>query len=290
MFAILFTKKFFLKFDLQEKIFSMSNRRKKFFERSNSLVYLLKFGASWILPPGLFIILLAILTFYLIKINLRLSFFVALGTIIFYLLCTGLVADFCMGKLEKVYQPPEHVENVGADVIVLLGGGAFRDVQDVEGEGTLASSAASRLLTAVRLQRLLNLPIILSGGQVYSDSGAEAEISGRILKSFGVPEEKILLETKSINTTQNAIYSAEIMREKNFQKPLVVTSAFHMQRAVLNFSRQGFEIIPYPTNFTVSQNPEFHYTKLRPQAEALLLNVTVMQELLRTLVTQVTGR
>ena len=242
------------------------------------MVYLLKFGASWILPPGLFVILLMILTLYLIKINLRLSFFVGLGTLIFYLLCTGLVADFFMGKLERVYEPPNKVEETGADVIVLLGGGAFRDVQDVEGEGTLASSAASRLLTAVRLQRLLNLPIILSGGQVYSDSGPEAEISGRILKSLGVPDEKILLETKSVNTTQNAIYSAEIMRGKNFQRPLVVTSAFHMRRAALNFSRQGFDIIPYPTNFTVSQNP---------QAEALLLNVTVMQELLRTLVTQI---
>ena len=254
------------------------------------MVYLLKFGASWILPPGLFIVLLVVLTLYLIKINLRLSFFVGIGTLIFYLLCTGLVADFFMGKLEKVYKPPTQVEDAGADVIILLGGGAFRDVQDVEGEGTLASSAASRLLTAVRLQRLLNLPMILSGGQVYSDSGPEAEISGRILKSLGVPDEKILLETKSINTTQNAIYSAEIMREKNFHKPLVVTSAFHMRRAVLNFSRQGLDIIPYPTNFTVSQNPKFHYTKLRPQAEALLLNVTVMQELLRTLVTQITGQ
>ena len=251
------------------------------------LVYFLKFGASLILPPGLFIILLMILTFYLSKINLRLSIFVGIWTLIFYFLCTGLTADIFMGKLEKVYKPPVEVEETGADVIVLLGGGAFRDVQDVEGEGTLASSAASRLLTAVRLQKLLDLPIILSGGQVYSDSGAEAEISGRILKSLGVPEEKILLETKSVNTTQNAIYSAEIMREKNFHKPLVVTSAFHMRRAALNFSRQGFEIIPYPTNFTVSQNPEFHYTKLRPQAEALLLNVTVMQEILRTFVTQI---
>ena len=254
------------------------------------MIYLLKFGASWVLPPGLFIVLLAILTFYLSKINARLTFCVGLGTIIFYLLCTGFVADFLMGRLEKVYQPPAKVEEVNADVIILLGGGAFRDVQDVEGEGTLASSAASRLLTAVRLQRLLNLPIILSGGQVYSDSGAEAEISGRILKSLGVPEEKILLETKSVNTTQNAIYSAEIMREKNFKKPLVVTSAFHMRRAALNFESQGVKIIPYPTNFTVSQNPIFHYTKLRPQAESLLLNVTVMQEILRTLVTEITGK
>ena len=251
------------------------------------MVYLLKFGASLILPPGLFVILLLCLAVYLFKINPRISFIVGAGTFIFYLLCTGLVADEFMGRLEKVYSPPENIESLNPDVIVVLGGGAFSDVQDVDGEGSLASSTATRLLTAVRLQRKLNLPILLTGGQVYQDSGAEAVISARILQSLGVPKEKILTETRSINTTQNAIYSAEILHEKNFHRPIIVTSAFHMRRAVLNFSRQNIEVIPYPTNFTVSHNPEFHYTKLRPQAEALLLNVTVMQEVLRTFVTQI---
>lgn len=251
------------------------------------MVYLLKFGASWILPPGLFIILLVVLTIYLTRINFRLSIIVGLGTLIFYLMCTGLVAEKFMGELEKSYSPPAQIEQLNGDVIVLLGGGAIRDVQDVDGAGTLCASPANRLLAAVRLQKKLDLPILMSGGQVYSDSGAEAIISERVLKSLGVPDEKILLETKSVNTTQNAIYSAEILREKNFRRPIIVTSAFHMRRAVLNFSRQGFEVIPYPTDFTVPNRPVFHYTKLRPQAEALLLNVTVMQEVLRTFVTKI---
>lgn len=250
------------------------------------MVYLLKFGASWILPPGLFIVLLTILAIYLTKFSGRLACAVGIGTLIFYLLCTGLVAERLMGHLEMKYSPPAQIEQAGADVIILLGGGAIRDVQDVDGAGTLCASPSSRLLTAVRLQRILNTPILLSGGQVYEDSGAEALISGRVLKSLGVPDEKILLETKSVNTTQNAIYSTEILREKNLTRPILVTSAFHMNRAVLNFSRQGIEVIPYPTDFTVSHDPEFHYTKLRPQAEALLLNVTVMQEILRTSVTE----
>lgn len=254
------------------------------------MIYFLKFGASWILPPGIFIILMIFLTVKLSKLNSRLAIFVGIGTLIFYLLCTGFVAEKFMGRLEKVYSPPEKLEEIGADVIIFLGGGAFKDVQDVDGLGGLSSSAASRLLTAVRIQKILGVPIILSGGQVYDDSGEEAIIADRILKSLGVPQEKIFIEDESLNTTQNAIFSAKILREKNFQKPLVVTSAFHMRRAVLNFSRQGFEIIPYPTNFTVSQNPEFHYTKLRPQASALLLNVTVMQEVLRTFITQLTGK
>ena len=241
------------------------------------------------MPPGIFVILLTALAAKIFRIDKKLSLIVFVGTVIFYLLCTSLVAEKFMGWLEKVYMPPAQVETSGADVIVLLGGGAISQVPDVDGVGALCASPANRLLTAVRLQKILNVPILISGGHVYSDSGAEAEISARVLKSLGVDDDKILIETKSVNTTQNARYSAEILRDKNFKKPLLVTSAFHMKRAVLNFNLCNFEPIPYPTDFTVAHNPTFHYTKLRPRAEALLLNVTVMQEVLRTWVTEIFG-
>jgi uncharacterized SAM-binding protein YcdF (DUF218 family) len=247
---------------------------------------LLKFGASWILPPGLFVILLLILTIYLTRYSFKLSLIVGTWTLIFYLMCTGFVAERTMGWLEQKYFPPTQTELESADVIIMLGGAAIRDSQDVDGEGTLCASPANRLLTAVRLQKIYNLPILLSGGQVYSDSGGEALIAFRILQSLGVPSEKILVESKSVNTTQNAIFSAQILREKNLNKPILVTSAFHMRRAVLNFEQQGFEVIPCPSDFLVPRAPKFHYTKLRPQSEALLLNVTVMQEVLRTFVTE----
>lgn len=253
------------------------------------MVYALKFGASWILPPGIFILLLLALAVKLFKISRKLSATVFVLTLAFYFLCTSLVAERFMGWLEEMHTPPAQVETSGADVIILLGGGAISQVPDVDGVGALCASPANRLLTAVRLQKLLDVPILISGGQVYSDSGAEAEISARILKSLGVPDEKILTETKSVNTSQNARYCAVILREKNFTKPLLVTSAFHMNRAMLNFNLRRFKPIAYPTDFTVAHQPTFHYTKLRPQAEALLLNVTVLQELLRTAVTEIFG-
>ena len=251
------------------------------------MVYFLKFGAAWILPPGIFILLLFALAAKLFRIDKKLSLIVFIGTMIFYLLCTSVVAEKLMGRLEEIYTPPAQIETSGADVIVLLGGGAISQVPDVDGVGALCASPANRLLTAVRLQKILDVPILVSGGQTYSDSGAEAEISARILKSLGVPDDKILTENKSVNTTQNAVYSVGILREKNFTKPLLVTSAFHMRRAMLNFHLHQFEPIAYPTDFTVAHNPTFHYTKLRPRAEALLLNVTVMQEILRTWVTEI---
>ena len=241
------------------------------------------------MPPGIFILIFFALAAKLFRIDKKLSLIVLVVTMIFYLLSTSLVAEKLMGWLEEIYTPPAQIETSGADVIVLLGGGAISQVPDVDGVGALCASPANRLLTAVRLQKILNVPILVSGGQTYSDSGAEAEISARILKSLGVPDDKILTETKSVNTTQNAVYSAEILHERHFTKPLLVTSAFHMRRAMLNFKLRQFEPIAYPTDFTVAHNPTFHYTKLRPQAEALLLNVTVMQEVLRTCVTEVFG-
>ena len=202
---------------------------------------------------------------------------------VFYLFCTSLVSERLMGALESAYTPPE---NPQGDVVIMLGGGAFPDTTDVSGQGTLCSSPANRLLTAVRLQKELAVPIILSGGQVYSDSGPEAVIAKRILMDLGVPEDKIIVEGKSINTTQNAEFSTEIMRERGLNKPILVTSAFHMRRSVLNFAKNGMEVTAYPSDYRVNLHHDFHYNKLRPSVAALDDNVLVLQEVLRTLVTR----
>lgn len=249
------------------------------------MVYFLKFGASWLLPPGIFIVALFALAWYAWKRRgeRRIAALLFALTFVFYLLCTSVVAERTLGWLEQAYLPP--AEPAG-DVIIMLGGGAMPDSPDVDGVGALCASPANRLLTAVRLQRKLGVPILLSGGQVYEDTGAEAKIARRILIDLGVPESKILVETRSINTTQNARYSAEILRAQGLTQPILVTSAFHMKRAVLNFKKQGIDVVPYPADYQVTHHPVFHYTKLRPQTEALLDNVTVLQETLRTLVTR----
>ena len=249
------------------------------------MVYFLKFGASWVLPPGIFIVALFALAWYAWKRRgeRRIAALLFALTFVFYLLCTSVVAERTLGWLEQAYLPP--AEPAG-DVIIMLGGGAMPDSPDVDGVGALCASPANRLLTAVRLQRKLGVPILLSGGQVYEDTGAEAKIARRMLIDLGVPEEQILVETRSINTTQNARYSAEILRAQGLTQPILVTSAFHMKRAVLNFKKQGIDVVPYPADYQVTHHPVFHYTKLRPQTEALLDNVTVLQETLRTLVTR----
>ena len=249
------------------------------------MVYFFKFVAGWILPPGIFVVLFLWLAWYAWRRRgeKKIAALIFATTFAFYLLCTSFVAEKFLGALEGAYEPPKNLPD--GDAVIMLGGGAIPDTPDVDGTGTLCAAPANRILTAVRLQRKLDVPILLSGGQVYADSGEEAKIAKRMLVSLGVKESMILQETESVNTVQNAHYSAKIIRERGFSRPVLVTSAFHMRRAVLNFEREGINVIPYPADYMVSCRPVFHYTKLRPQSEALLQNVTVLQETLRYFVT-----
>ncbi|EFR40902.1 hypothetical protein HMPREF9162_2126 [Selenomonas sp. oral taxon 137 str. F0430] len=248
------------------------------------MIYVLKFGAAWILPPGIFILALTAIAVYLWRRQVKAAAgILAAIAAVFYLLTTGAVADLFMGSLERTYPVPEHPQG---DVIIMLGGGAIGGVQDVDGEGMLAPSPASRLLTAVRLHRLYGLPILLSGGQVFKDTGTEAEIARRVLISLGVPEEQIYTESESLTTGQNARYSAEILHREGFMHPILVTSAFHLPRAVLNFEKLGIEVTPYPSDFWVPAHPHLNPLKFVPSVSPFQTNITFLREELRTFVTR----
>ncbi len=249
------------------------------------MIYILKFGAAWILPPGIFILAMLGIAVYLWKKRHQHRAAGALTALALalYLLSIGAVADRLMGDLERTYDVPAEAQG---DVIVMLGGGAIAEVQDVDGVGMLAQSPSSRLLTVLRLYYIHRLPILLSGGQVFSDTGSEAEIARRVLLSLGVPGEMIYVETRSLTTGQNARYSVEILRREGFTQPILVTSAFHLPRAVLNFEKEGVTVTPYPTDFWVSGDPQLYLIKFAPNANALYTNTIYLQEKLRIFVTR----
>ena len=70
-----------------------------------------------------------------------------------------------------------------------------------------------------------------------------------ILRVMGVPPGAMLLEEQSLTTYENALYSAPLLRERGIGRVLLVTSAFHMPRAVAVFEAQGVEVVPAPTDF-----------------------------------------
>ncbi|MFT8390037.1 MAG: YdcF family protein [Sporolactobacillus sp.] len=228
--------------------------------------YVIKFIYSFVLPPGLFIsLLIGVTLLFIHQHNKAWRWTAGLGLLmyVFSLPVTGILL---IHPLEGMYTPPAHPHG---DVIVMLGGGATLGTPDMNGRGQLSGDAANRLLTTYRLYRATHLPILLSGGKVFPDSGVESEIGRRQLLALGVPRSKLWIENKSITTRTNAIDSQKILRAHHVSHPILVTSAFHMPRAVRNFRQAGIHVVPYPTDYLVSRQLMLYPEQFVPSSGAV---------------------
>ena len=211
------------------------------------MIYFIKFITNLILPPGCFIVILVISALIQYKSQKKIPKLTISIAFLIYIVSIPFTANWAIHSLEYTFIPPQKIDG---DVIIMLGGGATLDSPDFSGTGGLSSSASSRLLTTLHIYNKTKLPIILSGGKVYETTGIESEIARRQLLDLNVSKNDIIIENNSQTTTENAEFVSKILNKYHFSKPIIVTSAFHMKRSIINFSNAGIkEIIPYPTDY-----------------------------------------
>jgi len=137
------------------------------------------------------------------------------------------------------------------DGIIVLGGAISPDVSAARDEVAL-NEAAERLTVAAELARRYPAArIVFSGGSgaLIYDEGAEAPFALRLLEDLGIPRARILLEDRSRNTVENAIFSKALIQPKPGERWLLVTSAHHLPRAIGVFRKMGFPVEPYPVDW-----------------------------------------
>lgn len=187
-----------------------------------------------------------------------------------------------------------------AEVIVLLGGGT--EPNDYPRTMTEVNSAGDRVLYAAKLYHEGAAPVILVSGGNLSFSSARgttpAEEMTELLNLLSVPTEAIWQQDQSQNTYEDALYCAELLRQKEITEVILVTSAMHMPRAKALFENQGIDVIPAPADFTVTEQNwqsvfqpslgEF-FIILLPNASALDLTTTVIKEYIGLLVYHLRG-
>ncbi len=162
------------------------------------------------------------------------------------------VATLLVRSLEWQYLPPAEIPT--ADVIVVLGGATRlhsfpRPLVEV-------NEAGDRLLYAAWLYHQGKAEyILLSGGgaSALEARGSEAADMAAVIDLLNVPETAVWLESDSLNTYENARNSQQILQPKGMNQILLVTSAVHMPRSMAAFTAQGFEVIPAPTDFWVTE-------------------------------------
>ena len=143
-------------------------------------------------------------------------------------------------------------------------------------------AGAARLLTAARLAKQHSLPVLISGGQVFSDGASEALVAERILLQLGLPQEQIIVETQARTTKENAAYSAALCRERGYKNVLLLTSALHMPRSMQFFERylggHGIKVAAYPCDYTLNPKGQFNPRWLVPQLQAFDITCMALHE------------
>ncbi|WP_285295007.1 YdcF family protein [Aureimonas altamirensis] len=173
------------------------------------------------------------------------------GTGLAMLLLIGLspLGLLMMSGLENRIQRPPLPGKV--DGIIVLGGSLDTRVAGTRGEPEL-NDAADRVTEGVALaRRFPEARLIFSGGTaaVLFDDISEAGVAGRLMESLGVEPSRIELEDRSRDTFENAVYTRQMAQPKPGEVWLLVTSAFHMPRAVGCFRVAGFDVVPWPVDY-----------------------------------------
>ena len=140
-----------------------------------------------------------------------------------------------------VWQPVPSDRVVG---IVFLGGFHLDSYVLASGGFDIRSDMAERVMETVRLSKLYPQATIL-----YSGGGTEAQLVKNILMRLGVERERIIIEDQSRNTAENARLSKISAAPKRSEKWLLITSAFHMPRAIGAFRAAGFPVEADPVDF-----------------------------------------
>jgi len=162
-----------------------------------------------------------------------------------------LTAHVLLRGLEGQYLPaPEYAP---ADAVVFLGGATVGQIPPrIYPEINIAGN---RVFNAVRVYRQTKSPkMVLTGGltELISDEIVpEANTMFELLNEhFGIDTSDVLIENKSRNTRDNAVNTKQVMEEAGMGLNIIlVTSAFHMPRAVGVFTKAGFTVTPSPTGY-----------------------------------------
>ena len=261
-------------------------------------LFLSKFLPQFVYPVGIITILL-LLALFLRKKEKAVFILLLVTFLVLFVSGNRWVSMALARTLEWKYLTPDPLPQ--ADAIVVLGGAT--EAPEYPRTMVEFNSAADRIFKAAEIyQQGAAEHILLSGGGyiVWLDTRtlSQAQEMADILELLGVPEDALWLEEESANTYENALFSKDILSEKGIKRIYLVTSAMHMPRSVALFEYQGFEVVPVPADYSVTQaswDKLFHggwettLLNMVPNASSIKQTSNVMKEYIGLIVYRLKG-
>lgn len=144
---------------------------------------------------------------------------------------------------------PEQVYPAKIDGIIVLGG-SYDTVSHAYMSTIVLREDTEPLAVMVDLaNRYPDAKIIFSGGTASDVGASEADIAKNFFVSFGIAPDRIVTEGRSQTTEENARFTARLLEPTSSAQWLLVTSSYHMPRAIGAFRKAGFNVSAFPVGF-----------------------------------------
>lgn len=179
--------------------------------------------------------------------------------------------DVLLRQLEDQYpEIPVDADLHAYAGIVVLGGALDSGRISQHHLNPLLNDSAERMTVAVAVwQRNPGLRLVFSGGEgeLFASGPSEAERARRFFASMGIPKAALTLESRSRNTHENAVFTRHLPGLDARQPWLLITSAWHMPRALATFQRAGWNVTAYPVDFRTGADTPWTQYDLRRGVE-----------------------
>lgn len=177
---------------------------------------------------------------------------IAFAALAFLVLAVAPVGPAMLLALEERFPRPAVLPE-RIDGILVLGGAVDPALSLSYGE-TVFNSSLARVLAGVALARRhpeAELALVGGEGGLVAVGLAESRATSAFVVAEGIAPERVVLEERSRSTHENAIYAKSLMRPKPGQVWVLVTSAYHMPRAVASFEAVDWPVIAYPVDYKI---------------------------------------
>ena len=191
------------------------------------------------------------------------------GLALLWLLCTPIVADALTALAERYPALPLDAAS-GAQAIVILGGGGYREFAPEYGGAEAEPYQLERLAYGAYLAHHTDLPVLVTGFRAEAHAMHDS-----LARDFNV--EARWVDDQSYDTFENARNSARLLHAAGIERILLVTRATHLWRSAHEFTDAGMQVIAAPVGvLTTRSKPPFLYL---PDAEAMVRSYMAVYEI-----------
>jgi uncharacterized SAM-binding protein YcdF (DUF218 family) len=210
-----------------------------------------------LLSPLAFVLVLFLLgtASLLISFTRTAVFFIFTAIVIFCMLGLLPIGPDLLAGLENQYVRPDKMPTKVTGIVVL--GGSFETEFSQSHGFPVATQKVQRVLDGLRLgKQYPGAKLVFSGGEgsLFHQEHPESKDVQNFVTMYGLqPSQDIVFEDKSRNTLENLAFTYKLVNPKPGETWLLVTSAWHMKRAMKAAQETGWSnIIPYPSDYRTS--------------------------------------